>query len=120
MTYSRRFLLWMAGFLVGVAALAVLLGRPLVSAFLGNPGVNGVILAILLCGIVYIFLQVLLLDPEIDWIESFRYHEAGDEWAAEDRPMPRLLAPMARMLGSRQGRRVSLSASSLCSPRTAV
>jgi hypothetical protein len=112
MNHSRRFLLWMAGFLVGVAALAMLLGRPLVIAFLGNPGVNGVILVILLCGIVYIFRQVLLLDPEIDWIESFRYREAGDE-VEDDRPTPRLLAPMARMLGTRQGSRVSLSASSL-------
>src|SRR6267142_2869810 len=113
MNHSRRFLLWMAGFLVAVAVLAMLLGRPLVSAFLGNPGVNGVILVILLCGIVYIFRQVLLLDPEIDWIESFRYREAGDEQGADDRPTPRLLAPMARMLGTRQGSRVSLSASSL-------
>src|ERR1700731_5469843 len=103
MNHSRRFLLWMAGFLVGVAVLALLLGRPLVSAFLGNPGVNGVILVILLCGIVYIFRQVLLLDPEIDWIESFRYREAGDEQEANDRPTPRLLASMARMLGARQG-----------------
>jgi len=109
MNHSRRFLLWMAGFLVGVAVLAMLLGRPLVSAFLGNPGINGVILVILLCGIVYIFRQVLLLDPEIDWIESFRYREVGDD----DRPPPRLLAPMARMLGTRQGGRVSLSTSSL-------
>src|SRR5438128_8738835 len=113
MNHSRRFLLWMAGFLVGVAVLAMLLGRPLVSAFLGNPGVNGVILVILLCGIVYIFRQVLLLDPEIDWIASFRYREAGDEQEANDRPTPRLLASMARMLGTRQGGRVSLSASSL-------
>jgi len=113
MNHSRRFLLWMAGFLVGIAVLAMLLGRPLVSAFLGNPGVNGVILAILLCGIVYIFRQVLLLDPEIDWIESFRDREAGDEQGLDDRPTPRLLAPMARMLGTRQGGRVSLSASSL-------
>src|SRR6266481_3189228 len=113
MNHSRRFLLWMLGFLVGVAVLAMLLGRPLVSAFLGNPGVNGVILMILLCGIVYIFRQVLLLDPEIDWIESFRYREAGDAEVADDRPTPRLLAPMARMLGTRQGGRVSLSASSL-------
>ena len=101
-------------FLVLVSALVVALGRPLFNAFMGNPGVNGVILVILLAGIVYIFRQVLLLDPEIDWIDSFRYGRAGDERAPEeDRPAPRLLAPMARMLGARQGRRVSLSASSL-------
>jgi hypothetical protein len=113
MSHSRRFLLRMVLFLVLVTALAVALGHPLVNAFMGNPGVNGVILLILLAGIVYIFRQVLLLDPEIDWIENFRYQQAGDEGATEDRPAPRLLAPMARMLGTRQGRRVSLSASSL-------
>ncbi len=104
----------MAVFLVLVAALAVALGRSLVVAFMGNPGVNGVIVGILLAGIVYIFRQVLLLDPEIDWIDSFRHREAGgEEPMAGRRPAPRLLAPMARMLGARQVGRVSLSASSL-------
>jgi hypothetical protein len=112
MNHSRRFLLRMILFLVLVAALAVALGRPLVNAFMGNPGVNGVILVILLAGIAYIFRQVLLLDPEIDWIENFRYHQADDAQALEG-AAPRLLAPMARMLETRQGRRVSLSATSL-------
>jgi hypothetical protein len=112
MNHSRRFLLRMILFLVLVAALAVALGRPLVNAFMGNPGVNGVILVILLAGIAYIFRQVLLLDPEIDWIENFRYHQADDAQAPEG-ATPRLLAPMARMLETRQGRRVSLSATSL-------
>src|SRR5271157_2976501 len=114
MKHSRRFLLRMMLFLVLVAALAVALGRPLLNAFMGNPGVNGVILGILLAGIVYIFRQVLLLDPEIDWIENFRHLEAGGEEAvAGRRPAARLLSSMARMLGTRQGGRVSLSASSL-------
>src|SRR5437870_1572784 len=113
MNHSRRFLLWMAGFLVGVAALAMLLGRPLVSAFLGNPAVNGVILGILLAGIIYIFRQVMLLDPEVEWIESFRRRLADRDVGAPSGRPPRLLAPMARMLGTRRGGRVSLSASSL-------
>jgi hypothetical protein len=113
MNHSRRFLVRMIFFLVLVAALAVALGRPLVTAFMGNPGVNGVILVILLAGIAYIFRQVLLLDPEIDWIENFRYHQDGDDPTPESASYPRLLAPMARMLGTRQGRRVSLSATSL-------
>src|SRR5271156_5298207 len=100
MNRSRRFLIRMAVFLVLVVALA--LGRPLVAAFMGNPGVNGVILGILLAGIVYIFRQVLLLDPEIDWIENFRYGRAGDEGAPEeDRPAPRRLPPMGPQLGGR-------------------
>jgi hypothetical protein len=113
MNRSRRYLIRMVLFLVLVSALAVVLGRSLFDAFMGNPGVNGVILGILIAGIIYIFRQVLLLDPEIDWIESFRNHEAGGEWAAARNPAPRLLAPMARMLGAQQGRHVSLSASSL-------
>jgi hypothetical protein len=100
-------------FLVLVAALAGALGRPLFQAFMGNPVVNGVIVVILFAGIVYIFRQVLMLDPEIDWIESFRYNRGDDEQAAQEARPPRMLAPMARMLGARTGRRVSLSASSL-------
>src|SRR5262249_8596222 len=96
-----------------VGALAALLGRPLLNAFMGNPAVNGVILGILIAGIVYIFRQVLLLDPELDWIERFRDHEAGDDAPAALARAPRLLGPMARMLGAQKGRRVSLSASSL-------
>ena len=114
MNRSRRFLVRMIVFLVLVAALAAALGRSLAVAFMGNPGVNGVIVGILLAGIVYIFRQVLLLDPEIEWIESFRHREAGGaEPMAARRQTPRLLAPMARMLGARQVGRVSLSASSL-------
>ncbi len=103
----------MALFLVLVAALAAVLGHPLVAAFMGNPAVNGVILGILVAGIAYIFRQVLLLKPEINWIEAFRRAEA--EGDPEDMPSraPRLLAPMARMLATRQGGRVSLSATSL-------
>jgi len=87
------------------------LGRELVNAFMGNPAVNGVILGILIAGIIYIFRQVLLLDPEMDWIESFRSNQAGGD-SADRIGAPTLLASMARMLGA-QGRRVSLSASSL-------
>ena len=54
MSQSRRFLIRMVLFLVLVAGLAALLGRPLVNAFMGNPAVNGVILGILIAGIVYI------------------------------------------------------------------
>ena len=113
MRRTRRFLLRMALFLVLVAALALALHRPLVAAFLGNPAVNGVILGILVAGIVYIFRQVMLLEPEVEWIESFRRRLVDRELGAPAAKPPRLLAPMARMLGSRRDGRVSLSASSL-------
>ena len=113
MNRSDRFLIRMAVFLVLVAALAAALFRPLSGAFMGNPGINGVILGILLIGIVYIFRQVLLLNPEIAWIEDFRERLANRDLTAPGGRAPRLLASMARMLGTRQGGRVSLSATSL-------
>jgi hypothetical protein len=113
MNRSDRFLIRMAVFLVLVAALAAALFRPLSTAFMGNPGINGVILGILLCGIVFIFRQVLLLNPEIAWIEDFRERLASRDLTAPTSPAPRLLGPMARMLSMRQGGRVSLSGTSL-------
>src|SRR5205823_4397996 len=70
-------------------------------------------LGILIAGIVYIFRQVLSLDPEIRWIEDFRNHETGGGDSAAGAAAPRLLGSMARMLEAQQGRRVSLSATSL-------
>jgi hypothetical protein len=112
MNRTRRILQRMILFLLLVAVLAAAIGRSLAAAFMGNPAVNGVILGILVAGILYIFRQVSLLDPEIDWIENFRRAQIDPE-AEIPRAPPRLLAPMARMLGARQSGRVSLSPSSL-------
>jgi hypothetical protein len=109
----HRVVVRMALFLALVIALVVALGRPLMIAFLGNPAVNGLILGILLAGVAYVFQQVLLLGPASDWIDSFRERLAARDLTAPPGPPPRLLAPMARMLGSRQSGRVSLSATSL-------
>src|ERR1700728_2782685 len=113
MSRSGRFLIRMAIFLVLVAALAAALIGPLSTAFLGNPGINAVIVGVLLIGIVYIFRQVLLLNPETAWIDDFRERLANRDLTEPSGPPPRLLAPMARMLSTRQGARVSLSATSL-------
>src|SRR5438874_6744578 len=113
MRRTRQFLLRMALFLVLVATFALALHRPLLAAFLGNPAVNGVILGILLAGIVYIFRQVMLLEPEVEWIESFRRRLADRDFGTPSGRPPRLLASMARMLGARQGGRVTLSPTSL-------
>jgi len=112
-TRSRRFLVRMVLFLVLVAALVAGLYQPLSIAFMGNPAVNGVIVGLLLAGIIYIFRQVMLLAPENQWIESFRERLANRDLTAPSGPPPRLLAPMAGMLGTRQSGRVSLSATSL-------
>lgn len=113
MTRSHRVLLRMSLFLLAVAGLVYALSGPLVAAFMGNPAVNGLILGILLAGIAYIFRQVMLLEPANDWIDSFRERLSEHDLTVPPGPAPRLLAPMARMLGSRHTGRVSLSATSL-------
>ena len=99
----------MAAFVIAMAATAALLSRALLPFFLGNPGVNGVILGILLAGIIYIFRQVMQLNREVTWIEKFRRNQGN---IATIDP-PRLLSPMANMLADRRGGKVSLSAMSL-------
>ena len=109
LTRPSRYLTRMAVFVALVAGIAALLSPALYSYFMGNPAVNGLILAILVAGIVYIFRQVMRLNPEVAWIERFRRNQAN--LSSED--MPRLLSPMATMLGDRRGGRVSLSATSM-------
>jgi hypothetical protein len=108
-TRPRKYLFRMTVFLLAVAAGAALLGRPLTQYFLGNPAVNGIILGILLAGIAYIFHQVILLNPEVTWIEKFRISPDAPNAPAA----PRLLSSMAAMLADRRGGKVSLSATAL-------
>jgi hypothetical protein len=100
----RIFLVRMLVFLVLCALVAVLLFRQIATAFMANPGLNGLILAVLLIGIALAFRQVLRLFPEVNWVNSFRLADPG---IAVDR-QPVLLAPMATLLGDRVGR-VSIS-----------
>lgn len=93
--------LWrMIIFLIISGFIALILYRQAYEAFLANPGLNGVIVAVLLIGIVLGFRQVMRLYPEIRWVNTFRVAEPGVE---VDRP-PILLAPMATLLGDRIGR----------------
>ncbi len=109
MTRPQRYLTRMMAFLIAVAGIAALLSPALYGFFMGNPAVNGLILLILLGGILYIFRQVMLLNPEVAWIENFRRNQT----AVSTSDMPRLLSPMATMLADRRGGRVSLSAMSM-------
>jgi hypothetical protein len=108
MTRPRRYLLRMLLFVVVVAAAAAFLYEPLKRAFLASPPLNGLILGVLLLGIIYNFRQVLRLSPEVNWLETYR----GDREVLSQAAEPRLLAPMARMLGERRGR-LSLSTMSM-------
>jgi hypothetical protein len=96
----RIFLVRMLVFLVLCALIGVVLYRQVLAAFLSNPGLNGLIVGVLVIGILLSFRQVLRLFPEIAWVNSFRLADPG---IAVERP-PSLLAPMATMLGDRLGR----------------
>ena len=108
MTRPRRFLVRMALFLGAVTVILGLLFGPLREAFLANTPLNGLILGVLLMGIFYNVRQVIQLYPETDWIESFR----RDHSVMSRTRNPKLLAPMATMLGE-QGRPLKLSAMSM-------
>ncbi len=96
----RIFLVRMLVFLVLCGLIGFVLYRQILGAFMSNPGLNGLILGVLVIGILLSFRQVLRLFPEIRWVNSFRLADPG---IAVDRP-PSLLAPMATMLGDRLGR----------------
>ncbi|MGE4372530.1 MAG: flagellar motor protein MotA [Xanthobacter sp.] len=96
----RIFLVRMAVFLALCAALGAVLYRQIWDAFLNNPGLNGVILGVLLVGIVLSIRQVTRLFPEVGWVNSFRLSDPGLAIAEQ----PTLLAPMAALLGDRVGR----------------
>jgi hypothetical protein len=105
MNGSKRFLARMFIFLIACGAVIGVLFGQLYEAFLANPGLNGLILGVLLLGIVYTFRQVFQLKAEEGWIDALRSGQPG--LSMQD--APRLLAPMAAMLGERKGR-FSLSA----------
>ncbi|MBL6954799.1 MAG: flagellar motor protein MotA [Alphaproteobacteria bacterium] len=109
MTRPDRYLVRMLIFLALVAVAAVLLYLPLVRAFQANVVLNGLILATLAFGIGYAFRQVLMLRPEVEWVEVFRRADTGLSVQRD----PVLLAPMATMLGDRSSGRMSLSALSV-------
>ena len=108
MTRPTRYLAWMAAGLIAVAVLAALLHTQLYDAYRHNPALNLGIVIVFFIGTFYIFWQVWRINREISWIERFR---TGQLESTNYRP-PRLLAPMAAMIGARKGK-LSLSALSL-------
>ena len=84
------FLLSMLIFLVIVAFIAAILYRQVSQAFFTNPGLNGLIVGVLVVGILLAFTQVVRLFREVRWVNSFR--------AGSDGTDPVLLAPMKALL----------------------
>ena len=96
LTSPRIFLIRMLVFLILCGLIAFVLQKQIANAFFANPWLNGLIVAVLLIGIILSFHQVIRLFPEVSWVNNFR---RADPKLEASRP-PKLLAPMAAMLGS--------------------
>ena len=95
----QRYLVRMVVFLVFVGLAVAVLSPRLKDAFLANALLNGMILGVLLLGIVYLFRQVVSLNPEIAWLARLRAETSErlifPESLSTERP-PRLLGSACR------------------------
>ncbi|MEO1198135.1 MAG: flagellar motor protein MotA [Pseudomonadota bacterium] len=87
-------------FLILTGFIVLILSPQILSAFLANPGLNGLIVGVLLIGIILAFRQVVRLFREIAWVNAFRIADPGVQLDRQ----PVLLAPMEAMLRDRAGR----------------
>jgi hypothetical protein len=97
--HPRVYLVHMVVFTLVVGILAAILFPNIRNAFYANVGLNGLIIGTLLLGVLYAYRMVWRLFPEINWVNGFRVGQSGEENLAT----PVLLAPMATLLGDRQG-----------------
>jgi hypothetical protein len=100
-------ILTMLIFLIIIGFIAAILFRQAEHAFFTNPGLNGLILGVLVVGILLIFGHVIGLISEVRWFNHYQAAGTVDKVARE----PTLLAPMRSLLGKH--RSVALSAALL-------
>ena len=93
----RIFLVRMVAFVILAGFVALILYKQIVRAFMANPGLNGLIIGVLLIGILLTFRQVIRLFREIRWVNDHRH--PGDK--LRETEMPVMLAPMATILGEK-------------------
>lgn len=108
MTIPARYLLRMVAFLAVVCAGLFVVGDRLMAAFAANVFLNGLIVVVLLVGIVFCLWLVARLWRDVGWIG--RYQQSHDPAEAGT---PRMLAPMATMIGERGNRPLRLTASTM-------
>ncbi len=100
------FLFSMLIFLAISAFVIAILYRQVASAFVTNPGLNGLIVAVLVVGILLSILQVFRLFREVSWVNAYRRGDGDRPGTAE----PVLLSPMKALIGRRQSMALSTSA----------
>lgn len=108
MQKPQKFMNRMLLFLSAVVILCVLLREALITAFLANMVLNGVIGFTLLVGVIFAFRRVQDLKPEIEWIKAFKRHES-----AAISVTPRLMAPAAALLSAQEEGGMRLSTISM-------
>ncbi len=101
LTPPRIYLIRMAVFLVLAGFIAFILYRQIWSAFMANPGLNGLILGLMGIGIILAIRQVWRLFPEVRWVNTLRQAEEG---LVPQAASPTLLAPMAALIANRSSR----------------
>ncbi len=105
----RIFLIRMLVFLILCGLIAFVLQHQILNAFMANPWLNGLIVGVLMIGIILAFARVIRLFPEVSWVNSFRRSDPALVTARE----PKLLAPMAAILGSERADRFAISAQTM-------
>jgi hypothetical protein len=105
----RIFLIRMLVFLILCGLIAFVLQRQILNAFFANPWLNVLIIGVLFIGIILSFHHVIRLFPEVSWVNGYR--RADPKLAASREP--KLLAPMAAILGSERVDRVAISAQTM-------
>ena len=108
----RIFLIRMLVFLILCGLIAFVLQRQILNAFLANPWLNALIIGVLFIGIILAFHHVIRLFPEVKWVNSYRSAGGADGTPAATR-VPKLLAPMAAIIGSERIERVAISAQTM-------
>jgi len=109
-TNMNHYLIRVLLFVLVILVIASFLIIPIGHAFMANAALNGMILAVFLIGLIFIVRKIALLSPEVAWISEYR--NLNKPRLTKQRP-PKLLAPVANMLGDRTTGKISLSATSL-------
>jgi hypothetical protein len=109
LTSPSIFVVRMLVFVILCGLIAYVLHQQILNAFLANPWLNGLIIAVLAIGIILSFHQVIRLFREVNWVNGYR----SDDPKLAPKRAPKLLAPMAAMLGSERAERVAISAQTM-------
>jgi hypothetical protein len=103
LTSPQVFLATSIIFLILAFFIVLILSRQVTTAFQSNPGLNGLIIGVMIIGALLAISHILRLFREVRWVNSFRT-------GSGDRAEPVLLAPMKTLLSRTQATALSTTA----------